>query len=124
MAALNFLTTSILLFTYLASFPVAAQTAVPDTGSAEFAFIGCKNFLLNSQDTLVQSGYCLGAVEILALVSVQMPNPPRYCIPDDVTTTRLVQVFVDYASSRSSRLKEPFVRIALEAWGAEWPCNH
>ena len=116
-------TTAIVLFAYFASNPVAAQTPVPDTESTEFVFVGCQNWLLNSPDTPLQSGYCLGAVEMLALVAVQLPNPPRFCIPYDVTTNRLIQVFVDYASPRLSRRKEPFVRLALEAWGAEWPCN-
>jgi hypothetical protein len=64
-------------------------------------------------------GYCWGTVFTLTALT------PTFgvCLPKTGTEEQIMRVVVKYISDRPARMHEPFVRLAIEALQAAWPCK-
>ena len=52
-----------------------------------------------------------------------LPEVPKlYCEPDDATFGQFMVVIMKYLRDNPAELHQPFVRLAVDALAATWPC--
>jgi len=86
--------------------------------SANSIMPGCRQYLLapGKVTDFYHVGVCHGAIIALSYISDN-------CSPAEVTNDQLVRVIVQYVDARPARMHENFVKLALEAVKAAWPCQ-
>jgi hypothetical protein len=72
---------------------------------------------------LMDAGECLGAVYAMLNVSQALAEPFKACPPADTQPEQGVRAVVAYIEKRPERGREDFIRLALEAFRASWPCR-
>ena len=65
----------------------------------------------------------MGAIRMLMSVGVILEPEYRFCVPQGVTVRRGVAVLLKYLDQRPQRWHENFLDLAIEAYGATWPCR-
>jgi hypothetical protein len=96
-----------------------AQAKAQDTGNSMID--GCKSVLSGSQNG--QSGYCLGALTMMGMVSPFIDEQFAFCSPKNATGLQVVRIVVRYMDDHPAELDRPFSFIALHALQEAWPCN-
>jgi Rap1a immunity proteins len=90
-----------------------------DLRSANYILPGCKGFLVRESTPTLMQGRCLGVIEGLGYGL----GGQEICQPKGGEAGQAVAVVVKYIEARPERMHEPFVKLALEALTAAWPCK-
>jgi Rap1a immunity proteins len=75
-------------------------------------------------DSALQVGICLGELEALNWFAPGANDENlRSCVPKSVMRQQMATIVVAYLDKNSTRLREPFEGLALEALAVAWPCT-
>ena len=90
-----------------------------DAGSANYAMLGCRELVSQSnRDTELQRE-CASTVRTMIYVAASR----GICPPGGATVGNAVRVIVVYIDQRPERMDEQFEALALEALQQSWPCR-
>lgn len=95
----------------------AVASAQTDTASATWVMPGCRASVSETGETWYRQGVCAGVVRAISAMDVDM------CVPGAVTQGQKLRVLVHYIDARPERQHENFVKLAVEALRAAWPCR-
>jgi hypothetical protein len=91
-----------------------------DMDSANFNLPNCRNSIETNRievATAYGTAFCSGMVRGLTYLA------PDVCAPTTSTHRQVVRIIVKYIDDRPARLHESFLKLALEALQAAWPCK-
>lgn len=88
--------------------------------SAHDLMAGCRAYLRNniSTEDYFAAKYCAEIIDGLVGAG------PGLCPPASATQQQIVRAVVTYIDGRPARLQESFQKLASEALGAAFPCQH
>jgi Rap1a immunity proteins len=89
-----------------------------DTASANAVMVGCRNFVINSNQEIFVQGGCVYRVSTIFHFRTRL----GVCAPDGAGQ-QAIRVVVTYIDQRPARMHEQFEDLALEALTQAWPCR-
>jgi hypothetical protein len=94
-----------------------------DNNSANFWQPKCKSLLVHpiTEDTV--AGGCIGVMMMLKSIGSFLQPPRKVCVPSDATIEQMLRVVTKSIDEHPERTHELFVRLAIEATQAAWPCK-
>ena len=89
--------------------------------SANNRMPGCRAAVQEDNSSIMYSqGFCMGTITTLFFFADQLPLPS--CTPTGSNVGQALRIVVQYIDQRPARMHEDFMRLAMEALAAAWPC--
>jgi hypothetical protein len=71
----------------------------------------------------VWDGECTGILNTLAFLSRRLPDPWKFCPPNNVNTEQAARIAVKYMEAHPEKLNLNFKVLAMLALVEAWPAN-
>jgi hypothetical protein len=101
-----------------------AQAAEAQSFSANEIVPFCQLFLTGqTRENLGGAGQCLGSMQTIVALGLELPPPYRFCMPETATVQQAMRIVVNSALSHPENMHLNFVGVATRALASVWPCR-